>query len=145
MENDVALQADPGPVQVGQRHQCGHDAAFHIRRAAAEHAAVDDLGPERLFSPPVSRLDGHRVSMAVEDQRASATRAAQDAQHIGAPRVVQAVFQAARLECLEGGQCIVRQDQIMLPVGRILGDVRKLSEHRLDVRLLHRDICADGP
>ncbi len=83
--------------------------------------------------------------MAVQNERTAAARASEDADHVGAVVVVEHVLQAAGGERLVGGQMLVWEDQVVLPVRRILRHGRERLEHRRHVRLGQRHFGADPP
>ena len=95
MEDDVTAQPNAGTRQEGECHDASHDAALHVRRAAAVHSIVFDFRAVRVFRPLAHRLDGHGVDVTVQDQRSAATGALDDTHDIGSSVIIENRLQPA--------------------------------------------------
>ena len=145
LKDHVPPQLRPGFVQVGHGHECSHQAALHVRGAAAVHQSVHEFSPEGITRPFAFRLDGDRIDVTVQDQGAATPGAAENTDHVWAVVVVQDFLKAAFLERSVCRQFRVREDQIVLPVRRVLGDMGKAFEHRRDVRFHNLRLRAQVP
>jgi hypothetical protein len=142
LHDDLAPQRHARLAQVGHGHDRGHEPALHVGGAAPVHEAVLDVGAEGRMAPLAGGLDGDAVDVPVEDERAPAARALEASDDVRPPAVVQHVLQAARAQRLARRQLLVRQDQVVLPVGGVLRDVREFLEDERDIGFARFDLGA---
>jgi hypothetical protein len=128
LDDDLPPQRHAGLAQVRHRQHRRDEPALHVGRAAPIHEAVLELRAEGRMAPLPRGLDRHAVDVAVEDQRTPAAGAREAADHVGPAAVVEHALEAALAQRRVGGQLLVRQDQVVPPMGRILGDVREAIE-----------------
>ncbi len=145
LENHVAAQLNAGFLQIGQGEERGHQASFHVGGAAPVHQAIFDDGAERIMPPLIARLDSYGVYVGVQDQRAATACAPEDADDVRPVTIGKDIDKATLHEGLVSRQLLIRQDEIVLPMSGILGDLRIAAEQPLYIGLGQGDFRPDGP
>src|SRR4029453_3555519 len=134
----------PAPRRPAHPPPRGGEPRLLVRGAAAVHEAVLNGGAEGIARPCPAGLDGDGVHVAVEDERGPSARARPSGPEVRATAIVQDRLEPARLQRFQGGQRLIGQDEIVLPVGRVLGHRREPAEEPLDVRLTRLDGETEG-